>query len=230
MGLWRSRAPGLVLIVETAVLASCQVETVDPRSRDATAPAPAKPAAAEDGPAERRAEKGYATVRDGVPLPLTSLLGHPPPDVQARLGEPTGKGMQRSTCVRFVPERVWFDCNYAWQRYHDATGRYAAIQVAYEDGVATEVAFEGIPGDGAFDPRVALEHVGLVLPKPPRQSEPALGVTLWSWFNSEARLLIDGKQYRVEVSSRGDWASSKVDVILNDPLTEEQKAKIRPTG
>jgi hypothetical protein len=46
-----------------------------------------------------------------------------------------------------------------------------------------------------------------------------------AWFNSQARLLIAGKQHRVEVSIiDDDWARSRVEVMLNDPLTPEQQA------
>src|SRR5690606_4859841 len=137
------------------------------------------------------------------PLPITGLLGKTPPEVEAQLAEPLGKGMARRSCVRFVPDRVWFECQYAWQRYGDKTGTYAAVQVSYEDGVATGVAFEGIPGEGPFDPKAALAKVGVRLPGEPRVSEPAPDTRVWSWFNDEARLLIHGKQYRVEVSSVG---------------------------
>ena len=162
------------------------------------------------------------------PLPLKEMLGQPPPVVQEKLGEPTGKGMQRKSCVRYTPERIWFGCNYAFQRYEDKTGTYKAVQVGYEDGKATSVGFEHIPGEGAFDPIVALRKIGLELPGDPTVKEPADNTKLWSWFNSTSRLLIDGKQYRVEVSTVDNkWEHSKVEVILNHPLDEAQKKKIK---
>ena len=53
-------------------------------------------------------------------------------------------------------------------------------------------------------------------------------MTVWSWFNNAARLVVHDKQYRVEVSSvGGTWDSSKVEFFLNHPLTDAQKAKVR---
>ena len=169
-----------------------------------------------------------AKLLPNAPLPLADLLGKPPAEAQKKLGEPTGKGMQRTSCVRFLPERIWFECNYAHQRYNDTTGTYKAVQVSYEDGKAAAVAFEGIPGEGAFDPVAALAKVGLELPSAPRPSEPAEAVKLWSWFNSEARLVVDGLQYRVEVSTVDDkWENAKVEIILNHPLDAAQQSRIK---
>ncbi len=123
---------------------------------------------------------------------------------------------------------MWFDCSYAFQRYEDPTGTYAAVQVGYEEGVATELAFEAIPGTGDFDPKAALRSVGLILPGNAKLDKPAEGVQRWSWFNSEARLLVHDLQYRVEVTViDGQWARSQVRVTLNHPLSAEQKARIR---
>ena len=98
------------------------------------------------------------------------------------------------------------------------------IRMADED---ISLAFEGVPGEGAFEPRKALAAVGLQLPGEPSQSTPAEGVTLYSWFNSASRLRIHGRQYRVEASTTdGGWKGSRVSIVLNDPLTDEEKAKI----
>lgn len=172
-----------------------------------------------------------ATLSKDVKFPLSEMLGKKPGEVEPKLGEPTGKGMARKSCIRFLPERTWFECDYAMQRYADPTGTYDAVTLTYEDGVSTGIAFEGVPGEGAFDPKAALAHVGVTLPGEPKQSAPAENVTLWSWFNGSARLLVHDKQYRVEVSSvDGTWDSSKVEFFLNHPLTDEQKAKIRTPG
>jgi hypothetical protein len=198
----------------------------DAKQPDAKQPDDAKPADAK--PDDAQADGAPAKLLPNAPLPLADLLGKPPADVQKRLGEPTGKGMQRTSCVRFLPERIWFECNYAHQRYNDTTGTYKAVQVSYEDGKAAAVAFEGIPGEGAFDPVAALAKVGLELPSAPRPSEPAEGVRLWSWFNSEARLVVDGLQYRVEVSTVDDkWENGKVEIILNHPLDAAQQSRIK---
>ena len=73
-----------------------------------------------------------------------------------------------------------------------------------------------------------LAGVGLTLPEAGTPSSPADGVKLWSWFNSQARLKLGGRQHRVEVSITGDdWKLSRVDVLLNDPLTPEQQLRVR---
>ncbi|HEY8375737.1 MAG TPA: hypothetical protein VIK91_04570, partial [Nannocystis sp.] len=200
-----------------------------PPAAGANAPANPGPAAAGQPTAGTPpAELQLAKVRDDVPLPLASMLGKPPEVVQAKLGEHQGKGMMRKSCVRFVPQRTFFACDFALQRYADVTGTFAGVTVEYEDGVATALGFDGYRhGSGPFDPMKLVEAVGLELPAPPREDSPAENVRRWSWFNSAARLLLDGRQYRVEVSVVGDdWARSRIDVMLNDPLTEEQKAKI----
>jgi hypothetical protein len=166
-------------------------------------------------------------VGDG-PLPIAGLLGKAPADVEPQLAEPTGKGMARQSCVRFVPERVWFRCQFALQRYGDKSGAYKAIGVEYEDGKATALAFEGLTGaQGDVDPKTALAYVGLELPGEPKLENPDAETRVWSWFNAAARLRIDGRQYRVIVSSiGGDWARTKVEIKLNDPLTEEERSRV----
>ena len=204
-------------------------------------PAPSSDAAPVITPAPAKATSPVATVapavsiaqlRDDVPFPLTRILGRPVAEVQAELGEALGKGMARESCVRYVPARTFFSCHYALQSYADRTGNFAAVQVGYEDGVATEVAYDGWKaGTGAFTPEALLAAVGLALPEAGKQSAPAENVRLWSWFNSQARLKIAGKQYRVEVSIVGDdWSRSRVQVLQNDPLTPEQLARTRELG
>ena len=102
----------------------------------------------------------------------------------------------------------------------------------YEDGQAASIIFEGLPGGGEFSPDEALRRVGLSLPGNASETKPTEEVTRWSWFNSEARLLIDRRQYRVEVSNIGGaWDKTRVDVVLNDPRTDALKAKIlQPSG
>ena len=169
-----------------------------------------------------------ATVSTEVKFSLPDMLGKSPTDIQPRLGDPTGKGIARNSCVRFLPERTWFECKYAMQRYVDPTSTYKAITVTYEDGISTGLAFEGVPGEGDFDAKAALAHVGVTLVGDPKESTPADNVTVWSWFNNAARLVVHDKQYRVEVSSvGGTWDSSKVEFFLNHPLTDAQKAKVR---
>jgi len=171
-------------------------------------------------------EKPYAKVREDVPLPLTQLLGHSPPEVEAMLGKPAGKGFAKKSCVRFAPERIFFRCEFALQTYADKTGNFDRILIEYEDGLSSRVAFNGLPGAGALTWKEALDIVGLELPKPPKTSHPGDDVTLWRWYNGAARLLIHDRQFRVEVSVvAGDRKRAKIDVILNHPLTPEQEAQ-----
>lgn len=222
------------LTLALALLACQAPAREDPAPQTAPAPAPApapkpEPAAAKPATPPTPAPT-LAKVREDVPLPLTRLLGRPAAEVQALLGAPLGKGMVRPTCVRFVPERVFFACEYALQRYEDKTGTFAAIRVTYEDGVAAAVSYDGWKaGTGPFKPEALLSAIGLELPEPGDLSQPEKEVRVWAWFNSVARLRIGGRQHRVEVSIVGeDWARSRVEVILNDPLTDAQKAAIVP--
>ena len=156
------------------------------------------------------------------------MLGKAPAEIQPRLGDPTGKGMTRKSCLRFLPERTWFQCAYSFQRYVDPTSTYDAISVTYEDGLSAGLTFEGVPGEGAFEPKAALAQLGVTLVGEPKLSKPEENVELWSWFNGAARLRVHGRQYRVEISSiEGKWETSKVEFILNDPLTATQKATVR---
>jgi hypothetical protein len=160
------------------------------------------------------------------PLPIADMLGHAPAEVQAKLGDPLGKGEARESCVRYVPDRVWFRCQHAVQRYADPTGTFEAVGVEYEDGKASALAFDGMQVTGPFDPTAALRHVGLELPAPPKLSEPAAGTKVYAWFNSSARLLIHGRQYRVQVSVvEDDWQRAKVELVLNDPLSPDEQAR-----
>lgn len=205
-----------------AASAETPTEASEPRAREA---AQAREPRARDA-AETPPEVAHGRITEG-PLPLLEMLGAAPPEVEARLGEPFGKGMMRDTCVRFVPKRTWFRCSHAWQRYQDATGTFTGVQVTYEDGKATAIALEGVPGTGPFDPRQALRAVGVELPGEPAESSPATDTQLWSWFNSAARLRVHGREYRVEVSSvGGTWDTSKVELILNDALTPEERQRI----
>ncbi|PCC71723.1 hypothetical protein SAMN02745121_03075 [Nannocystis exedens] len=194
---------------------------------EAEAAEPAKPAEA-----KAAAPTTFGKVRSDVSLPLPALLGQPVASVEANFGEHQGKGLSRSTCVRFAPERTFFRCAFALQRYADKGDQWAGIRVEYEDGVAASIGFDGFKkGSGPFDPKVLLAAVGLELPDEPRTDAPAQGVRRWAWFNDRARLKIGEHQYRVEISVVGeDWSRSRIDVILNDPLTPEQKAKIVPPG
>jgi hypothetical protein len=218
------------------LLAACggSPDPAPAKSEPALQPAPPTVDAPAKAPAQAPAKAAakLAEARDDVPLAPTKILGQPVADVQAQLGEHLTKGMMKNSCIRFVPERTFFTCKYALQRYKDKTGNFEALQIGYEDGKAVSVAYDGWKhATGPFTPEAMLAAVGLTLPEPGVESSPAPNVRLWSWFNNRARLVLGGKQYRVEVSViDGEWARSRVEVILNDPLTSEQKAVIIPVG
>ena len=103
----------------------------------------------------------------------------------------------------------------------------AACGLTYEDGKVAGVAMEKLPGEGPFDPRKALAMVGLELPGEPTVEHPAEGVTVWSWWNARARLRVHGRQYYVRVSSVDDgWDRAKVEIILNDVLSDDERARV----
>ncbi len=211
------RAPLAALLV-SALAPGCLGERGGTPSAE-RGPGSAQPAQARD--------TSDAIGREDVALPLTSLRRHAPQDVEAMLGDPPGKGFAKGSCVRFAPKRIFFECKFVSQTYADKTGTYGSVTVDYEDGLSSRVAFTGLPGAGPLTWEEALELVGLEIPRPPATRSPADGVTLWSWYNGAARLIIDGKQYRVEASVVGDDRTrAKVDVILNHPLSPEQEAKI----
>jgi hypothetical protein len=196
-----------------------------PATADPPTP-PAPPPVADPTPEDGQP---LATVSDDVALPLRKLLGKPPAEVEALLAEPLGKGRTRESCLRFTPTKQWFQCSWVWQRYGDKTGNFKAVQVTFEDGISAELSFEGLPGKGAFSVDEALRTVGLTLPGSPRNLRPELDAEVWEWFNDQARLVIDGNQYRVMLSVRDNaWEHSKLDVMLNSPLTEAQRAKLKP--
>lgn len=232
---YSAAAPGADPKDPSAAAKTAQVKTAPtkaPAKADAKAPGgdpsgqgkkiPAVPTRHDDG-------KPLARVLEGKALPLVELLGQPPTKVETLLGPPLPdqKGGMRKSCVRFLPERTWFRCQHAWQRYSDKTETFGVVQVTYEDGKSTAVAFEKIPGAGTFAPKQALQKVGLTLPGVAKLDNPQEGVTVWSWFNSEARLVIHGRQYRVQVSTvDGKWETAKVEVILNDALNESERARV----
>jgi hypothetical protein len=195
-------------------------------------PAGPTPTAAAQAPAKAeppaKPQPPLAQVREDVPLPLPAVLGVPVAEVEKKLGAPTGKGMMRSTCVRFVPERTFFACKYTTQRYADPHGNFAGVSIEYEDGIATGIAFDGWKkATGPVEPAPLLAAIGLTLPEQPDVDTPAEGVRRWQWFNHKARLLLGGKQHRVEMSTAGDsWERTRIEIVLNEQLTPEQKAKI----
>ena len=219
------RIAAFALSTLAGVGGGCNLE----RGGKAPAKAQAQAGPPPQGPTGRARPGPRATVREDVPLPLTKMLGHAPADVEALLGEPLTKGSRSTSCVRFVPERVFFACESVTQTYADKTGAFRSVTVTFEDRVSARVAFDGPRGDAPFTAEEALAAVGLALPFPPTESTPAPDVTLWTWFNSQARLSVGDRDYRVEASVvEGKRERARIDVILNQPLDENERARILP--
>ena len=220
----------LALLLSSIVVVGCPAEQNEPTARKGDAKPDAKLDAKTDAKSNAKPDANADAAPMGRvlpgPLPIEEMIGHTPAEVEAKLGDTLGKGESRTSCVRYVPERTWFKCQHAKQRYADPTGTFKAIGVEFEDGKASALAFDGLPGEGPFDPTRALATVGVELPGEPKIEEPEPGAKIYSWFNAAARLLIAGRQYRVRVSTVGDdWARTKVELILNDPLSPDELAR-----
>jgi len=189
-------------------------------------PAPDKPSA------QPTSTEPLGQLQASAAIDLRTILNKTPAEVDAALGEPTDTGSDRVSCVRFVPERVFFACEQEIRLYSHPS--FESIRVEFEDGYAATVALAGLPGEGAFDPTAALAAVGLELPREPKHDNPPLStaaadtVDRWEWGNSEARLLVDGLEQRVRLTVvNGEWRRSKLELINNDPLSPEQRARIK---
>ncbi|WP_146158041.1 hypothetical protein [Enhygromyxa salina] len=169
---------------------------------------------------------------------LNALVNKTVEEVDAVLGPPKDVGTDRISCVRFLPERVFFACEQEIRVYEHP--QFEQIRIEFEDGHAAMVAVSGLPGDGPFEPTAALASVGVTLPDAPFHDNPALGmgaepgdsVDRWEWGNASARLRIDGLEFRVRLSVvNSQWRRAKLELINNQPLTEAQTAKIKlPRG
>lgn len=169
---------------------------------------------------------------------LNALVNKSAAEVDAVLGAPKDVGTDRISCVRFVPERVFFACEQEIRVYESK--HFEQIRVEFEDGYAAMVAISGLPGTGAFEPTAALASVGVTVPGEPRHDNPKLAmggepdevVDRWEWGNNSARLRIDELEHRVRLSVvANDWRRAKLELINNHPLTDEQTAKIKlPRG
>lgn len=216
-------------------------------SQDSAPSAKANPTKVNDQTTNVPTVSGPAATADGTSLGqikatelinLNALVARTPEQVEAVLGAPTDTGTDRSSCVRFLPERVFFACDQEVRVYEHP--HFELIRIEYEDGYASVVALSGLPGEGAFDYEAALALVGIELPEKPFHDHPPLGMTgeandevdRWEWGNSSARLLVRSKEHRVRLSVvNKQWKRSKVEIILNHPLTAEQEAKIKlPRG
>ncbi|WP_146155980.1 hypothetical protein [Enhygromyxa salina] len=203
-------------------------------SKDSGQKATATPSAV-SGPAQDAAGTTLGRIEASEHINLNALVNKTAAEVDAVLGSPSDTGSDRISCVRFVPKRVFFACEQEIRVYEHP--QFEQIRVEFEDGRAAVVAISGLPGEGAFEPDAALASVGLVLPDAPHHDNPALGmggepgdvVDRWEWSNSRARLRIDGLEHRVRLSTvNGEWSRSKLEIIINHPLNDAQKAKIKP--
>lgn len=214
----QNAAPGKADAKTVAKKGDAKLDVKAEAKPDTKAPTDAK--ASTDAKAPTEATMGRVVAG---PLPIEEMLGHSPAEVEAKLGDPLGKGESRKNCVRYVPDRTWFRCAHARQRYADPNGKFKAVGIEFEDGKASAIAFDGLTLEGSFDPDKALAFVGIELAGEPKVDEPQSGTKVYSWFNASARLLIHGRQYRVVASTvEGDWARSKVELILNDPLNADE--------
>lgn len=163
---------------------------------------------------------------------LPAILVKSPEAVEAILGEPKESAERESSCVRFVPERVFFKCKHDTRLYDHP--KLTHVKVDYQDGAAAIVEFVGLQGDGPFSQDAALAFVGLALPGKPKHTNPTSMagntedvVDVWDYGNSSARLRVDGHQFRVRVSSvNSTWEGTKIELIDNTPLTEDQQSRI----
>ncbi len=168
-------------------------------------------------------------------IDLNLLVNKTPAEVEAVLGAAQQVGSDQVSCVRFVPERVFFACQQEIRLYQHPP--FEQIRVEFEDGRAANVALSGLPGEGAFNLVAALASVGVSMPDAPKHDNPGLGVggepdavvDRWEWSNSRARLRIDGLEHRVRVSVvNSEYRRAKLEIINNSPLSPEQAARIKP--
>jgi hypothetical protein len=226
-------------VLSTLLLAACPSDSATSASQNEGA----KPIGAGPTTNEPRVS-GPATLPDGTTLgqlrtsehiDLNLLVNKTPDEVDAVLGPPKDTGTDRVSCVRFVPERVFFACEQQIRVYQRPP--FEQVRVEFEDGRAANIGITGLPGEGAFNLDAALASVGVLLPEAPSHSNPALGiggdpgdvVDLWEWSNARARLRVDGLEHRVRVSVvNSEYRRAKLEIINNNPLSSEQAARIKP--
>lgn len=221
----RFHAPASLALILLGILAACETPSAPGGDPEPTAKTES---------ASKNAETDASRFTGKGVVDLSALLNESPDSVEALLGKPTDTGTQRISCVRFVPERTFFACKQEARFY--AHPQLERLVVEYEDGLSANVSLIGLRGEGEFSPDKALALAGLSLPGTPRETAPTFGlgddpdqkVQAWDWFNSQSRLLVDGLQFRVRVSVvNGDWKRSKVEVINNNPLDDEQRKRVR---
>jgi hypothetical protein len=167
-------------------------------------------------------------------IDLNLLVNKTPAEVESVLGPAQEVGSDQVSCVRFVPERVFFACEQEIRVYERPP--FEQIRIQFEDGRAANVALSGLPGEGTFNLEAALASVGVSLPDTPAHDNPALGVggdpgdvvDRWEWSNSRARLRVDGLEHRVRLSViNSEYRRAKLEIINNNPLSPEQAARIK---
>lgn len=219
-------------LIAALLLGGCQKDTASDQKGDGakqspSVDAPGQPELGSDG-------KPLGRVVATESIDLRKLANKTPAEVDAVLDAPTETGSDRISCVRFVPERVFFACEQQIRLYGHRD--FESIRVEFEDGRAATVALNGLPGVGDFDPKAALALVGLELPNEPVHDNPGFVagqagdvVDRWEWGNARARLLIDGLEHRVRLTViNGEWRRAKLELINNNPLSPEQKERIKP--
>jgi hypothetical protein len=176
-------------------------------------------------------------LRSAEHIDLNLLVNKTPAEIEAVLGAAQNSGSDRVSCVRFVPQRVFFACEQEIRVYQHPP--YEQIRIEFEDGRAANVALTGLPGEGPFNLDAALDSAGVVLPESPSHDNPALGVggepgdvvDRWEWVNSRARLRVDGLEHRVRMSVvNSEYRRAKLEIINNNPLSPEQAARIKPVA
>ncbi len=215
-------------LVALACLLACSPQ---PSGAGADAQAKSDPGSGAGAQDETAAKpKPFGRIAEDAPVPIASLVGKDLATVEQLLGTPENVSSSRISCVRFVPKRVFFSCEQELRWYSAKSDKVDLVAVDFEDGKAASVALTGLVGEGEFTPESALSVVGMFLPGEPRSHQPEPNVTVWDYWNSEARLKIDGKQYRVQISViDGEWPRSKVEVAVNHPLTNDEKSRIKQT-
>lgn len=187
------------------------------------------------GPAALPDGTTLGQLRTSEHIDLNLLVNKTPAEVDAVLGAAQHTGSDRGSCVRFVPERVFFACQQEIRVYQRPP--FEQIRIEFEDGRAANVALSGLPGEGPFNLDAALASVGVLLPEAALHDNPPLGmggdpgdvVDRWEWSNSRARLRVDGLEQRVRVSViNSEYRRAKLEIINNNPLSPEQAARIKP--
>jgi hypothetical protein len=176
-------------------------------------------------PKPTKISKGGQFLAD-APVKWSDILRATPEAVAAVLGDHTREGGGRISCVRFLPKRVHFACTHVARDY--AHPAFEKVTVDFEDGRAAAVSlvgFKGAAGDFSID--AATKAAGIKAARPPRP-QSAEGAEVFVWFNHEAQLLVAKDQFLMRLSTVDrDWAKTKLEVIFNGPLSDEEKARTK---